>query len=60
MYGLSVHLWPWMTFKDQIKVIFCVFHHILKNLCNFFYILAWSFPMRILMNCEEIDVIELL
>ena len=31
----------------------------IQNLfCNFFSILAWSFPRMVMMNCEEKDLIE--
>ena len=53
----------WMTFKGQIKVnldIFQAFLPFSQKLCrNLFSILAWNFPMRILINCERIDVIEI-
>ena len=36
--------------------IYCPF---IQNLfCNFFFILAWSFPRMVTMNCEEKDLIE--
>ena len=36
--------------------IYCPF---IQNLFrNFFFILAWSFPRMVIMNCEEKDLIE--
>ena len=36
--------------------IYCLF---IQNLfSNFFFILAWSFPRMVTMNCEEKDLIE--
>ena len=52
-----------MTFKGQIKVNLGIFSFLpfsQKLFCNFFSILVWGFPMRILINCEGIYVIELL
>ena len=36
--------------------IYCPF--ILNLFSNFFFILAWSFPRLVTMNCEEKDLIE--
>ena len=38
---------------------FDIYYPFIQNLfSNFFFILAWSFPMMVTMNCEEQDLIE--